>query len=231
MNNIEVNVIVEGQSEQTFVRDVLAPIIAAKGIYLYPTQLGPVGHKGGNVNFDRAQKHLGNFLKQRSDTYVTTMFDYFRIDSKWPGLDAVNQKRNKGTILCPTSIAKILESNMLENINKQFPDCNVKSRFVPYIEMHEFEALLFSNANILAENIGVEVEVVNKILHSYNENPEEINETPANAPSKKIEQLFPAYRKIADGKTIASAIGIAQIREKCIHFNDWLVRLENLKGV
>jgi len=231
MNNIDVNIIVEGQSEQTFVRDILAPFMALKGVYLYPAQIGPVGHKGGNVNFDRAQKHIGNFLKQRSDTYVTTMFDYFRIDSKWPGLDAVNQKINKGTILCLASKAKTLESNMLENINNQFPDCNVRNRFIPYIEMHEFESLLFSNARILAKNIEVKEEVIHEILDEYNGNPEEINETPANAPSKQLNKLYPSYRKIATGKAIASAIGISQIREKCIHFNDWLVRLENLKGV
>lgn len=231
MNNIEVNIIVEGQSEQTFVRDILAPVMASKGIYLYPTQIGRVGHKGGNVNFDRAQRHIGIFLKQRPDTYITTMFDYFRIDSNWPGQEIVNRNIKNGTILNSRSKAQTLESNMLKNINNQFPDCNVKNRFIPYIEMHEFEALLFSNANILAKNIGVNVETINNILNEYDGIPEEINDTPVNAPSKLLIKLFPAYRKIATGKTIASAIGISQIREKCIHFNDWLVRLENLKGV
>ncbi len=230
MNSIEINLIVEGQTEQTFVRDILAPEMATKGIYLYPTLIGRVGHKGGNINFDRAQRHIGNFLKQRSNTYVSTMFDYFRIDTNWPGQSKVNQENVNGIILCANTKAEILESNTMISITKLFPSHDVKARFIPYIEMHEFEALLFSDARILAQNIGVTEIIINDILADYDGKPEEINDSPDNAPSKRLGNLFPSYRKVAMGKTIASSIGLKKIREKCPHFNNWLISLENLVG-
>ena len=80
MSSVTVYVIVEGQTERTFVRDVLAPEMALKKIYPLPVLTGKPGHKGGNVQFDRVKGEIGTFLKQRSDTYISTMFDYFRID-------------------------------------------------------------------------------------------------------------------------------------------------------
>jgi hypothetical protein len=99
MDSIEIFIIVEGQTEQTFVRDVLAPQIATKGIYLYSALIGKSGHKGGNIRFDRVKKDIGHFLRQRNDTYISTMFDYFRIDSKWPGRVEVDQKIRNGATL------------------------------------------------------------------------------------------------------------------------------------
>jgi len=85
MSSVEIYIVVEGRTEQTFVRDVLAPWIAHKGIYLHSASIGKPGHKGGDVRFERSIVDIGNFLKQRSDTYISTMFDYFRIDVNWPG--------------------------------------------------------------------------------------------------------------------------------------------------
>jgi hypothetical protein len=99
MNSIEIYMIVEGQTEQTFVRDVLAPQMANQGIYLYPALIGKSGHKGGNIRFDRAKQDIGHDLKQRHDTYISTMFDYFRIDSRWPGKKEVDQKIQNGATL------------------------------------------------------------------------------------------------------------------------------------
>ena len=68
---------------------------------------------------------------------------------------------------------------------KLFAGYNAKSRFIPYIEMHEFEALLFSDADILAEKIGINVSQIREILEEYN-SPEEINDDPAKAPAKRL---------------------------------------------
>ena len=85
MSSVEVYIVAEGQTEQTFVRDVLAPVMSHQGIYLHSALIGKPGHKGGDIRFYRAIIYIGNFLKQRPDTYISTMFDYFRIDSAWPG--------------------------------------------------------------------------------------------------------------------------------------------------
>ena len=99
---------------------------------------------------------------------------------------------------------------------------------VPYIEMHEFEALLFSNAEILANKTEIDVSLIQKIIDDFN-TPEEINDDPTNAPSKRLEALKKGYRKVAMGKTVSESIGIEEIRKQCSHFSKWLTTLENLK--
>lgn len=221
----EIYIVVEGQTEQTFVREVLAPYMAYKGLYLHPAIIGKPGHKGGDVRFERAMHDIGRFLMQQTDTYVSTMFDFFRINSNWPGMDVVRTKIRNGSRLSSSQKANLLEDATLKRINSEFQDA--KDRFIPYIEMHEFEALLFSNADILAEKAGIEVEPINNILESF-QGPEDINDNPEKAPSKRIKTLNPAYRKVAMGKVIAESIGIGTIRQQCPHFNDWLTRLERL---
>jgi len=227
MSNIEVYIIVEGPTEQTFVRDVLAPEMGYKGIFLYPALIGKPGHKGGDIQFDRAKKDIGNFLKQRPDTYISTMFDYFRIEATWPGKEKVLRTINGGTRLNATDKAEKMEKATLVKIKNLFPDRGVEKRFFPYIEMYEFEALLFSDASILADKIGVDVSEIENILGKYGE-PEEINDGPETAPSKRLIRLNSSYRKVAMGKTISDAIGVQAIRKKCRHFNNWLTRLEQL---
>ncbi|OGR06602.1 MAG: hypothetical protein A2511_00400 [Deltaproteobacteria bacterium RIFOXYD12_FULL_50_9] len=222
MNNAEVCIVVEGQTEQTFVRDVLAPEMAAKGVFLHAALIGKPGHKGGNIRFDRARTDIVNFLKQRSDTFVSTMFDYFRIDSNWPGRSDIV------TTLSAAEKAGLLERKTLEAIEACVPECDVKTRFIPYFGMHEFEALLFSNSAVLAAALNIEVSLIKTILAECGE-PEEINEHPENAPSKRILLLNQVYRKVAMGKSIAKTIGITTMRDQCPHFNAWIATLEKLR--
>ena len=221
MSNVSVYIIVEGTTEQTFVRELLAPGISLQGIFLYPVLIGKPGHKGGDVRFERAIEDIGRFLKQRSDTHISTMFDYFRLDPSWPG--------NVDMQSCPTAIEKAekIEVATFSKIMELFPDHNVEERFIPYIEMHEFEALLFSNASILAERIGVQTEQIEDVLDEFGE-PEEIDDGPDTTPSKRLIRLNNSYRKVAMGRTISDAIGIPTIREKCPHFDKWLNKLEQL---
>lgn len=228
MSSIEIYIVVEGQTEQTFVRDVLAPSMVHKGIFLYPALIGKPGHKGGDIRFDKAKNDIGHFLRQRNDTYISTMFDYFRIDSQWPGKAEVLRQTQNGTALTASHKAEILEAATSNEIVKTFPGCNTENRFVSYIEMHEFEAMLFSDADILAEKTEIDVSKINEILVKYN-NPEEINDDPANAPSKQLEALKNGYRKVANGKTISETIGVQTIRRQCVHFNNWLTKLESLQ--
>ena len=225
MSSIEIYIIVEGQTEQTFVRDVLAPQMTHKGIYMLPVLIGKPGQKGGDIKFERAKTDIGHFLKQRNETYVSTMFDYFRIDSEWPGKAEVLRQIQNGTTLSASHKAEILEDATHNEIVRTFPRCDSKNRFLPYIEMHEFEALLFSDADILAEKTEIDVSLVRKIIKDY-DNPEEINDDPAKAPSKRLEAIKNGYRKVAMGKTVSEAIGIEGIRRQCPHFNNWLTKLE-----
>jgi hypothetical protein len=227
VNSVRINVLVEGPTEQTFLRDVLAPAISCGGVYLYPARIGRSGHKGGNIRFDRAKTDIENFLRQRHDTYVSTMFDYFRIDADWPGRAEVCKRVKSGATLKAQEKASILETAMRTAIEQTCPDVDVQRRFIPYIGMHEFEALLFSDARVLAEKADLDISAIDRILAEYGE-PEEINDDPRKAPSKQIMTLNSRYRKVAMGKTIAETIGIPTLRRKCGHFDEWLRKLEGL---
>ncbi|MGE5343633.1 MAG: DUF4276 family protein [Candidatus Omnitrophota bacterium] len=225
MNNtaIHVYIIVEGRTEQAFIRKVLAPYMGEKGIFFYPELIGNSGHKGGNVRFDRALKDIGVFLKQRKDTFVSTMFDYFQIDKNWPG----RGKIKGGISLIAGQKAEFLETAMAEKVIEEFPIYNPKNRFIPYIQMHEFEALLFSNASVLSDAIDVSQKQIEEIINRYND-PEEINDGPKTAPSKRLKALNRRYIKTSYGELISFAIGIDNIRSKCPHFNHWLTTFEKI---
>jgi len=227
MSSMDVYVVVEGQTEQTFVRDVLGPATSHQGVYLYPALIGKPGHKGGDIRFDRAKNDIGNFLRQRQETYVSTMFDYFRIGGDWPGRPEIDRLIKSGGALTAGQKANILETATQQAIEELYPQSNARQRFIPYIEMHEFEALLFSDARVLAEKADIDISAINRILDEHGE-PEEINDDPLQAPSKQIMALNNSYRKVAMGKAITETIGIANLRQKCSHFNAWLDELERL---
>ena len=226
-SGVEVMILVEGQTEQTFIREVLAPEMGGKGIFLHAALTGKPGHKGGNIRFERVRNDIGLHLKQRTNTYVSTMFDFFRIDADWPGKRGVLRQISDGTNLSATEKGEVLEEATLSEIEGEFSDYNPQRRFLPYIEMHEFEALLFSNASVLANIIGVNETEIEDILDECEE-PEEIDDGPDTAPSKRLIRLRSGYRKVAMGKTISEAIGIQAIREKCPHFDTWLRQMEQL---
>ncbi|MCK4608493.1 MAG: DUF4276 family protein [Gammaproteobacteria bacterium] len=227
MSNIDIYVIAEGKTEKIFIRDILAHEFGAKGIALHAPRIGAARHKGGNVTFERMRRNIGSFFKQRSDTYVSTMVDFTRIDTSWPGYESVCQHLKDNPNLSASKKAEILEAETKKKIITWFPEYDVESRFVPYIEMHEFEALLFSDAEILAEKTGIDSKYIQEIVAEY-PNPEEINGTPEKAPGRRLRSLNAGYRKVAMGKAVAETIGVQTIRAKCPHFNDWLVQLEEL---
>ena len=102
-------------------------------------------------------------------------------------------------------------------------------RFVPYIQMHEFEALMFSDPAAFADSIGQpSLRKDFSAIRQQFETPEHIDNSPVTAPSKRILALYPAYEKPLMGETAAKAIGLPKIRQECPLFNDWLAKLESL---
>ncbi len=87
---------------------------------------------------------------------------------------------------------------------------------------------LFSEPHIPAEKTGISQRKIEKITEQF-DSPEEINDSPQTAPSKRLEALSPGYRKVAMGKVISEAIGIPTIRNKCPHFDEWLEKMEKME--
>jgi len=217
-----VTVIVEGQTEQIFVRDILAPYLGAKGVFLSATVLSKSGQKGGSVRFVRARRDIARHLKQEKNAYVSLLVDYYGIGKDWPGLKDVRSGAS------PTEIAATVCAATKAAIDAEFAEeCRSDVRFVPNIAVHEFEALLFSDPVTLASEINVKPHSVEAIVQACG-GPEAIDNSQETAPSKRIEQLCARFKKTTNGIEAARRIGIDRMRSRCPVFDGWLLRLESL---
>lgn len=221
---IEVVAIVEGRTEQTFIEKLLAPYLGHRGIYLHATQLSKPGEKGGDVKFSRAKRDLGNHLKQRPDTFITTMVDYYGV-KEWPGIERVPERAT------PDQIATTINSAPKKKVVSLFTNSQTDYRFIPFILIHEFEALLFSDSEILANQLGAEISEIAAVISKFG-NPEAINSNPETAPSKRLDKWSPGKRflKTTMGIKIAEEIGIDKMRQECPQFDSWLSELEDIRN-
>jgi hypothetical protein len=215
-------VLVEGPTEQQFIKQVLAPYMAQRGVYLTPIILDKPGEKGGDVKFARAKNDIEKHLKQRQDTWLTLLVDYYGIRDDWPGYsDSKKQAEH-------TRKAQIMNHATHEAVKKLFPKQNPDLRFIPYLSMHELEALYFSDPLCLAEKLGVQQRKIEEILEECGE-PEKINDHYTTAPSKRVVKLSDRFKKTSTGIAIAAAIGIPKMRAACPLFDNWVTTLESLE--
>jgi len=216
-----VHVLVEGQTEEAFTKNVLVPHFSRQQIYLYPRLIGKPGHRGGICAYQRAQNDILATLKQDKTSFCTTMLDYYGMPGSWPGRE---DAKNKPFSEKPFTIEQALLADVASILGQGF----IANRFIPYIQMHEFEALLFSDAKSLAHSLELpDVSVIQQIRDQFN-SPEEINDSPQDAPSKRILRLNRGYSKVTDGVLISQRIGLQAMRSQCDHFSKWIQKLENL---
>jgi hypothetical protein len=211
---------VEGQTEETFVNDILSPHLNQMGVYPHAILFRK---KGGSFAYQRARKEILNSLKQDSTLICTTMVDFYGMPPDWPGRTESKAWQNyRGK-------AQTVEQALSEDIAAQMGSSWNRAQFIPYVQMHEFEALLFSDTSILAESVG-ETKVsaqLEHVLQSFS-CPEEINDNYQTCPSRRIKQHIADYVKTVDGIIAACKIGLPKIRRKCPRFNAWVTKLENL---
>lgn len=220
--SIEVVVLAEGPTEQIFIRDLLSPYLAQAGVYMTSTILTKPGQNGGDVRFARTKNDIERHLKQRKETWLTLLVDYYGIKSDWPGYHESKREAQH------SSKARVMNEATRKQVNELFGDHDSEQRFIPYVSMFEFEALLFSDANILAQKLNVRLKDVEKILSKCGA-PEKINDKAQSAPSKRLETLSDRFKKTTTGINIAREIGIDKMRESCPIFDEWITTLENLK--
>jgi len=214
--------VVEGQTERTFVRDVLAPVLGTQGVCMTARLVGKPGHKGGVGEYERARRDFVALLKQERGTVITSMFDFYGMPLSWPGRSAANRMRHERK-------ASTVEEAIVRDIAKTLGGGFDARRLIPYIQMHEFEALLFSQPAALSHVMRKPdaEEDLQKVREEFN-SPEEIDDNPHTAPSKRIERLFPFYQKTLHGILALKRISIEIMRAECPHFDDWLGKLEHL---
>jgi hypothetical protein len=213
--------VVEGQTEETFVRIVLGPELGARAMYCDAHRVttgrrGAKVYRGGLLSFAHLRKDLELWMKQDNapDSWFTTMVDLYRLPSDFP---SITESRR---IADPITKVELLEQSFSAAMNHP---C-----FVPYVQLHEFEALLFSDPpsfSIAFPSIGDEVAQLEAIRSAF-ETPEHIDEREHFAPSKQILKILPQYDKPVSGLLIAKQIGLVRLRNECNHFDTWLARLE-----
>ena len=214
-------ILVEGQTEERFVKDVLAPYFFTLNCFIIPTLLvtnrvkDGSNFKGGVTHFSKFENDLKRLLYNSGDTLISTMIDYYGLPGDFPGMDT---RPPDGT---PLERVKHVEDAVKHYFNNP-------ANLLIFFMLHEFEAWLFSSTETLP-HVMAEPEKIRDFsaIRAEFKTPEEINERPGYAPSKRIESLFPAYKKTLHGPITAERIGLDQIREQCLHFNWWSEQLEN----
>lgn len=217
--------LVEGPTERAIVDHVLAPTMGVKGIYLFPRVVGKPGHKGGN-KFATVRRELKALIRQEPDSAVTTLFDYYGLADDWPGVNAAKRKSVH-------DVPNIIESAVLEAMKNDIGHDFNPEKFIPYIQLHEIESLLFAGPEEMASIFGKQ-HLAAKFKQIVEEcgGCENINNNPESAPSKRIQNLCPEYKKgrsvNAHAYRIAQRIGVQRMRDQCPHFHEWLRKLENI---
>lgn len=219
---IRVHIICEGQTEEMFVNEVLSDAFNPLHIALIPALIGRPGHKGGNFKFERLLIDIKARLLKDKTAYCTTFFDFYGLPESFPG------KKSAAGQTTPQDKAQHLQDALLKKLGDAIPSSALR-RFIPYVQMHEFEGLLFSNPEALAISLGNAklVTPFQQITSAY-ASPEAINNHPQTAPSKRIEALYPGYEKPINGSLAALDIGLTTMRKQCALFDGWLTTLQEL---
>jgi hypothetical protein len=215
-------IIGEGPTEQAFCNDVLQPHFNKLDIFIQNPTIKK--SNGGIVAWAILKKEIEIYLKSDKAAYVTTLIDYYGILDKhvYPEWIEAHKKPNKADRMT------LLENAMVNGIDE-----SLRHRFIPYVQLHEFEGLLFTNFSAFENNFSTE-EFVNKKafkeIFDTHPNPEDINNNPISAPSVRIKQNIPVYSKVAYGSLIAQETGLQQIRNKCPRFNNWVEKIEAISS-
>ena len=198
---LRIGVSVEGKTERNFFDSVIRPYLAPRDTYTIPIGMG------GNISIDRISQEIER-ISYNFD-FVTTFYDFYGFKGKNPG-----------------ETKESLEQRMAESLNEP-----IRRKFIPYIQMHEFEGLLFSSPECIAMHLGGSdiKEWAESVLQSFHNSPEAINDSQDTAPSKRLGQEA-SYRKITHGPVIAKEIGLDTLRQKCPGFNEWLSKIEGLQN-
>lgn len=221
---------VEGETEETFVNEMLAS-------HLYDCGYSSVGarllgnarlrsRRGGIRGWNTVRDDILKHLKEDSECFATTMVDYYALQQNGPG--AWPGRAQAGALAFPNKAAAV-EGALLSDISGELGVAPQSCRFIPFVMMHEFEGLLFSDCEAFGRGIG-QPNITPRFQQIRDQfgSPEEINDSPITAPSKRVMALIPGYQKPLLGVLGVLEIGLDALRQECPHFRDWLECLEGL---
>jgi len=223
---IRLHVLGEGPTEKRFVESLLVNHLIQHDVIVdvccFLTKYVPkTGQqfKGGINNYDKVRNDIIKRIKtdNHDECRFTTMIDLYGLPNDFPGFQETTFNNN------PIRKIEILESAFAQNIDDH--------RFIPYIQLHEFEALIFADPSKLkVEYLDNDRQIQSLVRLSQQMEPEMINENPHTYPSYRILDAIPAYNKPYAGSKITESIGLDVLRQRCPHFNEWLTKLEGLNN-
>ncbi len=213
-------VLVEGQTEEGFVRDVLAPhlesrALAVQAVLLKTKRVKAGGHfRGGVTSTRQVLGDLARLLGDSSAVAVTTLIDYYGLPDDFPGMP---DRPSAGVY------------ERVAHVEKAVADRVANPRFIPHLVLHEYEAWIYAAPRDASWVFG-ETKIAQQLeaIATTAGGPELVDEGPATAPSKRLAEVFPAYRKPLHGPLAVRAIGLSAIRSRCRHADEWLSRIESL---
>lgn len=212
-------ILVEGQTEEQFVKQVLNPYLWTRGLHLQPTLAvtkrikdGP-NFRGGLSSFAKIEPDIRALLGDTSAAIVTTMVDLYALPKDFPGLSSAELRRGADK-------AEWIRDCVEQHFGRP-------EKFRPFITVHEYEGLLFSDPRVLADvlaqpSLGPSLAEDRRGFAT----PEDINEGPNTHPSERILRCCASYRKRLHGLQAIERIGLEHVRTECPHFGRWIADLE-----
>lgn len=227
MERVTVFAVVEGQSESGFFKPFLAEHLALLGIDLHVPVIGKGGAKGGMKfrSFGQVCEELVDFLADRRRPWVTTFFDYYGLPTGGRlGWDFVPAAKARGGVMA-------IEDRLREGVRELAP--LPAERFIPYVQLHELEALYFAEPGTLAAVLESpqQAETFAAVVAAAG-GCEQINDSPITAPSKRLQAICPGYIKgrssAAHAPRLGAKLTMATVRSQCPRFHAWLASIEGL---
>ncbi len=221
---VEVIVFAEGQTEERFIKQLVAPALRHLEIFIKPQLLSTSQTaKGGAVTFDRLKFNARNTLRQHPNAVLSTFLDLYALDTDFPAFEEAKKKPDVySRVAC-------LQQAMTDTIVAHV-QCRPE-RFMPHIQPYEFEGLLFSDVQALssleptwAKSLSALIEI-----RASADTPEHINDGYETAPSRRLEGLLhPKYKKTTHGPRAAEHISLEVVERECQHFKTWMDSLRSL---
>lgn len=198
---IRLGIVVEGATEEMFVQSILGPHLRDFQVDAKASSLN------GGVSLSRIVKEMAKF--SHSFDAVTSLIDFYGFQDR------------------PDATADALQARIDGELARR---AKAGAHVFSYVQMHEFEALLFADVSGFSVIAGAPTNLVARLrsIRAQFPTPEDINDSPSTAPGKRIEGEHPGYKKVAGGRAVAEEIGLAGIRAECPRFDAWVARLEAL---
>lgn len=210
-------IIVEGETEEEFVKRLLMPYLYSRGLacHIQAILVFVSGGGHGHSNTEHFLNTIEPVLYLRGEPVITSLLDFFRFPRKQASFAA-----------CAALAIAVAQADCLQDaLFTAVQGIRPYRHFLPYVQLHEFEALLFADAAGHAlhhPRIAADVAAV----IAAHPAPEDINSRPEWAPSKRLESIYQShhqtYRKGADAVDVAELIGMERLLERCPRFSAWV---------